>query len=574
MRAARSLLLASAALLAACLPPRAGGAGEECVFNGDCASPLVCAGRRCRAPCRSDADCSGGLRCRPASASLSVCAPPEDAPLCGPAAPCALPLVCAIDGYCRAQCRLDYDCRFGRPGERCVAGSCVAVDAGSTDVNIVDTMDAGLDATEGGGAADAAEASAEPGSELASEPGLEGGAEAGAEGGFDAGPRDAWRFDVGADADPALRVAMVGSAGGHRCMLSAAGQVLCMGLNTRGERGTGALGGTPTPSEATAFPAGLRWVSAQAGTRTMGLDGSTCVLEQGGTVYCVGSGTLGQLGNGALADSLTPVRVLGLTDAVELALGNGHACARTSAGAVWCWGAAALGSNAMAPSATPTQVTGLTDAVELSLGADHACARRVDGTVVCWGSNTRGQLGTGDTTSSATPVAVSGLTGAVSVGVGWFTSCAALGDGSARCWGDNTWGQTGLGRSTTTPVLLPTAVAGLTSVQSVYGGPTSCAVRRGARDVLCWGRGQATGIPSAGTILDGGLNAPTLVSPLQSVRALSRGPTGDPTTPTAFLSESLCALRDDGALWCWGGNPSAQGFFSSYDVLLPVVVLR
>jgi hypothetical protein len=36
---------------------------EECLFNDDCAAPLVCAAGMCRVQCRSDRDCSAGLTC-------------------------------------------------------------------------------------------------------------------------------------------------------------------------------------------------------------------------------------------------------------------------------------------------------------------------------------------------------------------------------------------------------------------------------------------------------------------------------------------------------------------------------
>ncbi|NIS28519.1 MAG: hypothetical protein GWN73_00455, partial [Actinobacteria bacterium] len=48
----------------------------------------------------------------------------------------------------------------------------------------------------------------------------------------------------------------------------------------------------------------------------------------------------GQLGRGGATTSEEPVPALvtGLTDAVEIAAGGLHACARTTAGEVRCWG--------------------------------------------------------------------------------------------------------------------------------------------------------------------------------------------------------------------------------------------
>ena len=63
----RALRLAALALAASCvfLGGDTAGLGEECLFNGDCRSPLVCArAAGCRAPCRDDRDCVSGWRCR------------------------------------------------------------------------------------------------------------------------------------------------------------------------------------------------------------------------------------------------------------------------------------------------------------------------------------------------------------------------------------------------------------------------------------------------------------------------------------------------------------------------------
>ncbi|MFO0605126.1 MAG: hypothetical protein U0324_18235, partial [Polyangiales bacterium] len=74
------LRLAALALAASCvfLEGDTAGLGEECLFNGDCESPLVCAGRRCRAPCRDDRDCVNGWRCRGSGDERLVCLPPDD----------------------------------------------------------------------------------------------------------------------------------------------------------------------------------------------------------------------------------------------------------------------------------------------------------------------------------------------------------------------------------------------------------------------------------------------------------------------------------------------------------------
>ena len=55
---------------------------------------------------------------------------------------------------------------------------------------------------------------------------------------------------------------------------------------------------------------------------------------------------------------------------------------------------------------TPVRIDGLTDAVEIDAGESFACARRADGSVWCWGANHLGQLGNGGGDEQYAPVAV------------------------------------------------------------------------------------------------------------------------------------------------------------------------
>ncbi|MFO0609387.1 MAG: hypothetical protein U0324_39850 [Polyangiales bacterium] len=111
--------LALVASLLACAEPL-GASGEDCLFNGDCASPLVCAGRRCRAPCRDDRDCVNGWRCRPAGqGSLRVCLPPAEHGYCVGVRDCDAPAVCGVTGVCGSQCLDAYDCALNGGVSRC-----------------------------------------------------------------------------------------------------------------------------------------------------------------------------------------------------------------------------------------------------------------------------------------------------------------------------------------------------------------------------------------------------------------------------------------------------------------------
>ena len=139
----------------------------------------------------------------------------------------------------------------------------------------------------------------------------------------------------------------------------------------------------------------------------------------------------------------------------DVSAGAAHSCAIRS-GTVWCWGlndSGQLGTQTPSDNAvSPVQVDGITDAVEVAAGGDHTCARLSTGTVKCWGANNLGQLGNGKTKDSTTPVTVDTssfggfpLTGVTGITAGRAHTCAmsTIRSGTVWCWGANGFGQLG-----------------------------------------------------------------------------------------------------------------------------------
>ena len=94
---------------------------------------------------------------------------------------------------------------------------------------------------------------------------------------------------------------------------------------------------------------------------------------------------------------------------------------------------------------TPVDVMGVTDAVEVTAGQYSACARRTGGTLVCWGHNSHGQLGDGTLTERHSAGAVASVAGATQITCGGEHCCAMLSTGSVKCWGANSNGELGEG---------------------------------------------------------------------------------------------------------------------------------
>jgi hypothetical protein len=179
-------------------------------------------------------------------------------------------------------------------------------------------------------------------------------------------------------------------------------------------------------------------------------DGHTCARGRGGTLWCWGSNSRGQLGLGTKKDTSTPTLVAALGNEVaEVTVVRERSCARKTDGTVWCWGrnrGGELGDGSKADRHAPVQVAALGSAVvEVELGESHGCARKDDGTVWCWGGNKSGTVGDGTTVDRATPVQVQGLSGAVELAAGTRHTCARVEDGGIWCWGRNAEGQLGDG---------------------------------------------------------------------------------------------------------------------------------
>lgn len=289
----------------------------------------------------------------------------------------------------------------------------------------------------------------------------------------------------------------------HTCALMGDQTVKCWGNNLFEQLadGTPESRGVPAPvpklEKVTAISAGEHF---------------TCARLEDGTAACWGSNEYGQLGTaptpGKPAAGLMamarlaaaqdrPSEVVGLTGAVELALGQSHACARLADGGASCWGSdvsGALGRGSppavtdkkkLKPAKALLPVRGLKGVAEVAAGGQHACARLEDGSVTCWGRNHHGQLGDGTTKARTSPVKVKGLTGAVSLALGDAHSCARLGDGTVTCWGSGAVSQLGDPAKVDHPE--PFAVPELTGTAAVSSGATHLCARLEDRTFVCWG---------------------------------------------------------------------------------------
>ena len=188
----------------------------------------------------------------------------------------------------------------------------------------------------------------------------------------------------------------------HTCAILGGGALKCWGWNSHGQLGNDSTTIAPSAVAISALSSGV----AQGG----GGYRFTCVRLSTGKVKCHGENTYGQLGDGTTATRKLPVELSGITDAVDLAVGDFGACVVTKAGAVKCWGVNDLGTvgdGTFVNRDTPTQVLGLeAGATSVSMSGRQACALLSDKSVRCWGSNADGAFGDGLMDHQITPVTI------------------------------------------------------------------------------------------------------------------------------------------------------------------------
>lgn len=191
----------------------------------------------------------------------------------------------------------------------------------------------------------------------------------------------------------------------HTCAVVDNNSVWCWGSNFSGQLGIGNNdGNSAVPVQAI----GLGGAKTVAGGWQ-----HTCALNASGQVYCWGRNDFEQLGVPDFSpDPFVPNLVPGIPAMKKLSASGLFNCALTTGGGVWCWGSDSYGemgdgepnnSSYKSPQPVP-MLQGITD---LGIGYRHACA--ISGaTVRCWGMNSRGQLGNGNAGAWAIPQTVVG----------------------------------------------------------------------------------------------------------------------------------------------------------------------
>jgi alpha-tubulin suppressor-like RCC1 family protein len=321
---------------------------------------------------------------------------------------------------------------------------------------------------------------------------------------------------------------------------------------------------TPVPTAVPTVPATLK----PRGAKTIsGGAEHTCAVTSTRKVRCWGRNSSGQLGNNSTLDSLTPVEVVGLSDAVSVVASESHSCAVTAPGLLYCWGdntSGQLGINSdQALSLLPVLVPGPSPVQMVSSNGLNMCALTTAGEVYCWGWAALGELGNGTNQNPTKMITAPAqrLTGhIVTLTSSWHNQCALNDQGVEFCWGDNRNGRLGIG--TAGEPSLAVAVSGVAGhVKDIGGiGAASCAILDDM-SVKCWGTGGSNQLAQ-------GSNTNDSYFPVTVM-----GMSGNPIMITGGWGHA-CVLLDTGKVKCWGNNPNGalgNGTTSNASVTVDVI---
>ena len=189
-----------------------------------------------------------------------------------------------------------------------------------------------------------------------------------------------------------------------------------------------------------AFPTGIKWRKISAGGNHWNAIATTAVL------YTAGANYVGECGlnNTNLVYTPSIVKV----DIADVASGSAYTLAVDVFGKLWSWGAndlGQLGDSTTQGRSSPVQIGSDTTWSQVAAGAGFTSAAiKTDGSLWLWGRNQFGQIGDETTVNKSSPVNVAVTTGPWNqVAVGYGHVAAINTSRQLWCWGDNSKGQCG-----------------------------------------------------------------------------------------------------------------------------------
>jgi alpha-tubulin suppressor-like RCC1 family protein len=159
-----------------------------------------------------------------------------------------------------------------------------------------------------------------------------------------------------------LVFASIATGGSASCGLTTGGAAYCWGSAFFGQLGNGTSGNGPPGNTANLWFAPVAVSGSYTFSQISVGDQHTCGLTTDARAYCWGENVLGQIGTGSTLPSVfsTPAPVSALFTFTQISAGTGHTCGIATGGSLYCWGsnsAGELGDGTTTNRSLPTLVT-------------------------------------------------------------------------------------------------------------------------------------------------------------------------------------------------------------------------
>lgn len=258
----------------------------------------------------------------------------------------------------------------------------------------------------------------------------------------------------------------------------------------------------------------------------------------------------------------------------SVSVGADHTCAIRAQGYLYCWGSntyGQLGDGTLTTRTSPKWVSGYSDWKLVRAGSGHTCGIRGSALLYCWGLNNYGQLGDGTTTARRSPKLITTYRYWRTVSPGWLSTCAIRGSGIYYCWGWRFDGDPDEGQEGTSRQLTPRQISTVTDWKlTSMGGKHHCAIRASSGLLYC-GYNLVPELFTSTTGWTAVSDGDPYTCAIRSPGTLSCDDSGWHRVGTASdwrtLATALginhdghvCAIRGSGLLYCWGVNSNGSG---------------
>ena len=331
------------------------------------------------------------------------------------------------------------------------------------------------------------------------------------------------------------KVSKLALGSNHTCAILQDGRIMCWGDSHWGQLGISSAGSSPTEI-----------VTDSGATSISSYKNNVCVAYADGSANCWGDNTSYSLTN-STSTIIAPQKVYPAGSSITYhSAGLEFTCLIANGGNIYCRGSHAYGqtgctgviggSYSTCPVTPPVAVT----ATQIDSGSYHSCAVMSDESVICWGSNWHGVLGYGVIgTSYGTPsTTIAAGSGVTQVTAGEMHTCALTNSGAVYCWGNNDYNQLGQAAASATDTMVATAVVGLPeAITKISAGFYHTCALGASGAVYCWGY-NGTGANATGSVSDS--SAPAEITNAPSI-----------ATDVEAGGYHTCLISDDEP-YCWG----------------------